>query len=204
MFPDFVITTIRAGEVFEQLPNYNCQHVPAHRYPWALQGVSGWPDLWKLLSKPKKGVHQMFFPLLWFQKLDNHLVFASSSVIHALASATTRTTENSPITYCPWREDIPCGWPQRRQWPRREWCLHRGCAGQLAEPSGDSILLGWPRRGGLGEETRKAWWLAGRRSTRDASGGNVRLLSHPRQYSLLWLILTKQPELKLCFHWSLL
>lgn len=77
---------------------------------------------------------------LWFVKSDNYLIFVSSSPVHELASATP--TEHGLITYCPWHENIPCGWPQRQWWQPWEGCLRRGCAGQLAEPSDDSILLG--------------------------------------------------------------
>lgn len=116
---------------------------------------------------------------------------------HELASVTP--TEHGPITYCPWHENIPCGWPQHQWWQPWEGCLRRGCAGQLTEPSDDSILLGWLLRGALEEKRGKEWkgWvLVERRST-------VHLLCSPHQQFLLWLILVKFLWLKLYFHLSL-
>lgn len=154
--------------LFVCLPNYNHLHLPVHWYPSAKQGVPGWLKLWKLPRDQgnQSTKSQWFLLLLWLETLHNHLIFASLSPFHELALATPRTTDDSSITYYPWHEDIPCGWPQRRRWQLREWCLHRGCAGRLRGPSDGSIPLGWLQRAGLEEETREAQLLVTRKSTR--------------------------------------
>lgn len=59
------------------------------------------------------------------------------------------------VTYYPWHEDIPYEEHRLLQWQLKEWCLHRGCAGQPTEPSDDNIQLGWRQHVELKTQQKK-------------------------------------------------